>query len=466
MSRAAKLKMDMAGEPTLFTPESAYEKDKWIIGNIAPKIAHPGHSNSSMRKPFVAWDGEGYTDEFGFHHYWLLANSLGDKLIAPPGRSLERYNINKMFHRARAQVYGGIHVGFALGYDFTMMLRANGIKQEQATDLRKLGYMTDEGYVYRLMMGKQLTTWEAAKDKDRGAVFNLQDTWGFFQRSFIKALDEYFPDGWPYRDIIVEMKAQRAFFDREHDEDVMRYNDYELELLVMLMEELRNRLYTAGMPVSRWYGPGAIAQGLMQDWKIKDTLVDLYKENPNLAAICQHAYAGGRFELVKPGHVNKRVYQYDINSAYPAAIAELPNLRMGEWKHANNPDLEKLPRFSVVRIRWTTRVSDPSFDFDGESETDLYPRSIPFPLWRRTPDGRIHYPSNGVHGWYWLPEVLAAIEYGKRLPAKFGFEYKIEESYGFYPMYNNTHIEQNIQFLGNSDYLDIKEILGDSLSSS
>ncbi|MDH5431231.1 MAG: DNA polymerase [Nitrosopumilus sp.] len=42
------------------------------------------------------------------------------------------------------------------------------------------------------------------------------------------------------------------------------------------------------------------------------------------------SYFGGRFEMIKRGHVGES-YLYDINSAYPHAIANLPDLNDGKW---------------------------------------------------------------------------------------------------------------------------------------
>lgn len=450
-------------QPTLWDT-GEYVADRIIAGNRKPIYRHLGHSQSGMRKPFIAWDGEGYTDEFGFHHYWLLANSVGDKIIAPPGRSIERYNIARVFHRVQSTYPNAIQCGFALGYDFTMLLRSNGLDSEHYETLRRKGHINVDGYMWRLMMGKQLTVWPEAGGNQEGR-FNLQDTWGFFQRSFVKALDEYFGKDWKYRDTIIEMKQQRSGFDREHDEQVMQYNDMELELLVMLMEELRDRLFASGMPVSRWYGPGAIANGLLQKWRIKDAQEDLYKVRPNIAAASQFAYAGGRFELIKAGHANGPVYQYDINSAYPYALSRVPNLVDGEWRHVNKPSIDELTEFSVVRIRWTTDAGNPNFKGSTQSLSDIYPRSIPFPLFKRNPRGGISFPSHGIHGWYWAPEIHAAIKYSRNLPDYFNARWELEEAYIYTPHTNDRpfgtipilyNTRQRLKAAGNGAHIGIK----------
>jgi hypothetical protein len=327
------------------------------------------------------------------------------------------------------------HVGFAMGYDFTCILRGNNITQEQLTEVYEDQLLRDVGYVWQLRMGKQLRIWVDNVTNQGREIFVLNDSWGFFQRSFVKALDEYFNCDWDYRDVIIEMKKQRGNFDRLHDEEVIEYNDMELENLVELMEELRDRLYTSGMPVGQWYGPGALANGLFRKWKIKDTLVNHYEELPELAEASRYAYAGGRFELFKPGHVSGPVFQYDINSAYPCAIAQLPNLKRGQWVHIKNPNWEDLNDFSVVRVDWDSTVGCGKLMLDRPptSVEDIFPESIPFPLWHRDRQGAISFPSFGVSGWYWYPELAAAVEYSINCLSDYGCEWKLEEAWVFIP---------------------------------
>lgn len=437
-------------QPTLF---DTGEPDTIQIGQNPIWIRNPDHPNKDMRKPFIFWDGEGYTDDLGMHHYWLLANSLGDRIIAPPGRSLERATIGRMFLRSQSLYPDAINCGFALGYDFTCILRSNGFGNYSVDNLYSKQYFTADTFVWRLMMGKLLNVF---KDGDAKNKFTLHDTWGFFQTTFVKALDEYFNKDWPYRDIIVEMKQQRAHFDREHDEDVMFYNDCELELGVMLMEELRDRLYTAGMPVKQWYGPGAIASGLMQQWDIKKTLRNLYEEEPAVAEAARHAYAGGRFELLKPGHMNMPVYQYDINSAYPWAIAQLPNLANGHWTHISNVKQVIANEFAVYhcRIEYQPNFKHP------------YTESIPYPLWRRDHKGSISYPSNYVEGWFWAPELAAALDYLRRIAQYCDPVVEISEGFVFVQHNSNDrpfHMvpklyenRQKLKAMGNGAHVGIK----------
>lgn len=100
----------------------------------------------------------------------------------------------------------------------------------------------------------------------------------------------------------------------------------------------------------------------------------------------QYAYAGGRFELFKCGRYLGKVWQYDINSAYPWAIAQLPSLARGEWIRVN--EFDPYREFAVYRVRCSLP----------------YRTNIPYPFYFRDKRHCIYYPPV-VDGWYWSPEV-------------------------------------------------------------
>jgi hypothetical protein len=62
---------------------------------------------------------------------------------------------------------------------------------------------------------------------------------------------------------------------------------------------------------------------------------------PEVERAARHGYFGGRIEVPVYGEVPGPIYRYDVHSAYPAAIAELPNLTRGSWARdkAYRPDL-------------------------------------------------------------------------------------------------------------------------------
>jgi len=59
-------------------------------------------------------------------------------------------------------------------------------------------------------------------------------------------------------------------------------------------------------------------------------------------------FFGGRFEMIKRGFIGK-AYLYDINSAYPYAISQLPDLNNGKWVKKKSIDAKaKLGFFKIL----------------------------------------------------------------------------------------------------------------------
>src|SRR5262249_49377199 len=75
---------------------------------------------------------------------------------------------------------------------------------------------------------------------------------------------------------------------------------------------------------------------------------------PEVELAARMAYIGGRFEVTHHGRF-ERLYEYDIISAYPAAIRSLPCLAHGVWRpwvsSRKNPLPPDVPH-QLVHVRW------------------------------------------------------------------------------------------------------------------
>lgn len=352
-----------------------------------------------MEREFVAWDGEGYTDpSTGRHLYTMLAHSNGDIITnvngLPTWEVLE-FMLNADTGDAWNIIYGG-------NYDVNMILK--DLSKDKLEFLYHHGKVRWGIYTIEWRPGKQFAV------RDRYRKFRMFDVLPFFQRPFVQACDEYLGKEWEYRDQIIAGKKRRGTFTESEMEYVEEYNRAELRLLVRLAGELRERLYRVNLPghegsegirLTRWDGPGAIATSLFQKYGVKKAI----RESPEpVARAARHAYAGGRFEIIRQGNSSRPCYQYDINSAYPAAIQHLPCLAHGHWRRVDEPT--SVVRFGLYRI-------------EADNISDDWTR--PLPLWYRTREGRVVY-GNTVNNWYWTPEAETALEYGLTIVE--GWEYE------------------------------------------
>ena len=365
---------------------------------------------------FIAWDGEGVDtgriiEDAREHAFTLLANSEGDEIYNAAG--ITTSDALKFLTDVGAAHKKAIHVLFGGNYDCNCILRDLTREQLIMVLPEKNGGRTTITYkcksgVYRIQWipRKQLQISRIQLDA-RGKRVNqvkngyrqpviearitLWDVFGFFQGSFVDALQKWLPNT-PDLAIIKRGKLARGQFDTWSKDDLVAYNAAELRALVQLMNRVRAAITDLDLTVSRWDGAGSIAAAMLQKRKMKDFIPAPMKDMEKAAAF---AYFGGRIERGQFG-VARDVYAYDINSAYPDTIAQLPDLAAGRWRHQAWPHglplrdaLRKLPRFTVVRVAWS---------YPGTM------RYYPFPF--RIPDGRVYFPNSG-QAWIWKPEAIA-----------------------------------------------------------
>src|SRR5581483_4981181 len=96
----------------------------------------------------------------------------------------------------------------------------------------------------------------------------------------------------------------------------------------------------------QWYGPGQAAQAWMDNINLtkREAMEDAIPDE--VFEFARQSYYGGRFEVFAHGHVPGPAYEYDINSAYPAAMAVMPaweecefEWRSEQWSQATGRDI-------------------------------------------------------------------------------------------------------------------------------
>jgi DNA polymerase type B, organellar and viral len=261
----------------------------------------------------------------------------------------------------------------------------------------------------------------------------VNEVGGFFQSSFVKALKDWNVGDADILDMIELKKAEREHFNKI-DEEIHRYCEEECRLLAELMTKFRvtcNEATTAvreelnnpdiNMVPSKWRGAGWLAGALHESCKTplsreyfskremaanrraktsnttrksKAWNADVCAQlDPELEELVKEAYYGGRFEISCTGHIPGPVYEYDINSAYPAAMMQLPCPVHTKWKR-------------VVRPKGTVYIAELVF----EHPSNTLCAGFPF----RTADHRIRFPLRG-RGVYWSVEIEAARKLGAKV---------------------------------------------------
>jgi DNA polymerase family B len=328
-------------------------------------------------RQFIAWDGEGYTDSEGVHHYMLFGASTG---LYVQGESLGTRECLDLLLRVESENPDTFHVIFAGNYDVNMFLK--DVDVETLTILKVRGQCKWRGYSIGYIRGKMFRV------RKNGVTVTLYDVFTFFGTSFVKALEEYI--GVEDEDVtrIRLGKADRSSFTYGDIDSVREYFESELLYLVRLCETLRRYLSEAGIRLSKWHGPGAVASTVLRTHRISRTPM---REEISRAA--QYGYSGGRFEQFKIGAHHGKVYQYDIRSAYPNAIATLPSLG-SDWHHVVRPDVSSIRPYALYRVEYRANKAH---------------RASPHPFPWRHKSGAVFYPPVYGDGWVWGIELRQAL---------------------------------------------------------
>lgn len=366
---------------------------------------HQGSRYPGRWEQIIAIDGEGISDNAQTaQRYTLLAASDGSCIESDNCRS------ERVFDYLLSLPKRSLLVGYSIGYDINMWLCELPIGN--LTELWEEGRTEWQGYWLVWQPGKMFSV-----GRERGIhpyIHNgvkkkritykehvtIWDVFGFFQASFVKALDEWGIGTPEERERITRMKGNRSVFTEAEKLEIKNYCFDECRLLADMVGKLIAYAGKLGLKLTRYDGAGAVAAAIMRKHKVADYIA-VPPEPVHKAAL--HAYFGGRFENSIIGHVAK-AYSYDIRSAYPTIIQGLPCLAHGTW----SPSVE-VHRLGVYRVEWQCE--------------DLIPVWGPFPY--RTATNAIVYPMSG-EGWYWGDEIAAAQQL-------FPGRIKVQEGWKFTP---------------------------------
>jgi hypothetical protein len=138
-------------------------------------------------------------------------------------------------------------------------------------------------------------------------------------------------------EVLKSGKTRRGEFTNVPLANIMSYTQVELQVLARMMIKMREGLKGLDLKLRDWHGAGCIAQAMMA----KDRVAEFYPEVSaevsvdNLSeplAWALRAYFGGRVEMIKQGVHKPQFWNYDISSAYPHILRQLPHMRKEEAK--------------------------------------------------------------------------------------------------------------------------------------
>lgn len=370
----------------------------------------------SARPPFVGCDGEGCgTDDLGRQLYMLFR--MGERELFT-GEALSTQEILDFICD---EPKGSILVGFSFGYDVTMILRDLPANQQMRLFQPKESEEGKSRYTWyknfdieylpkQYFRVRRSVTVNGKRKPVKDSARTIYETFGFFQCSFVKAINN-FDCGTKYqREQIALNKTRRSDFD-VIDKTERDYCALECELLSELITKLRDYCYAAGIYPHSWNGAGKLAAALHKTYETIQANEVKERVPRHVLDLANMAYYGGRFEITRTGYINQPVYEYDIRSAYPDAMRKLPCLKHGKWSEANAGEIRAASKAGKLYVAAIT------FDHRESGAGRLYG----FPV--RTREGHLFWPKQGG-GVYWSPEIEAAKAIGAKVHYRAGWIYE------------------------------------------
>ena len=168
------------------------------------------------------------------------------------------------------------------------------------------------------------------------------------------------------------------------------------------MEKFRQTCLASNMVPRHWRGAGHLSARLHELNKTPPR--KSRKRAKIIDRLAEAAYYGGRFEVTTIGKVDGTVWEYDINSAYPAAMLQLPCPVHGRWKRFGSE--AELDPASIYIADISFRHPDRSF-------------LCGFPIREKA---RLYFPKMG-QGIYWSPEINASRKIGAKVRINGGYYY-------------------------------------------
>lgn len=403
-----------AGLPDWTRANRREERKRWKKLNVKART-----------RPFIGCDGEGCgLDELGRQEYRLFR--MGDRELFDDNRHLRTEELLDFICDAPADA---ILVGFAFGYDVTMILRDLPEKQQRRLFEPKVFGEGKSPFVWfknfdidylpkNYLKVRRVRTIRDDDGKERresikGSTRIIYETFGFFQKSFVKILADFGVASDEDLQRIAANKDRRSAFATITPEE-RAYCALECDYLSKLMDRLRDYCREADIIPRTWSGAGKLATSLLgSHGTVKRKEVEEVTP-PEVLTMAAMAYYGGRFEISRVGQLKGNVHEYDIRSAYPAAMQGLPCMVHGRWRQMDPGDLRSPGSLYLAHL---------SFRHSGRRGADHRAAFGGFPI--RSKEGHLYWPLEG-NGTYWSSEISSARRLGFEVKLKSGWQYETD----------------------------------------
>ena len=231
---------------------------------------------------------------------------------------------------------------YNLDYDVSALLKHLGPQHVEQLYLDKSIRFEDGGYKFamRYLPGK---FWRFSVGERR---YSFYDMLPFYQQSLRSAAEKYLGASYQKGELpqsIISNLSPEVY--AEHRVQVDAYAIQDAVILQELADRVVAATEAAEIQTDHYYSPGYLAKRWLRGLGIAQRPLPR-----DVQVIAQKAYYGGRIEIIKRGTF-PRAQIYDIRSAYPAAMVEMPNFLTADYRFSGGRIISP---WYICRARVTT----------------------------------------------------------------------------------------------------------------
>ncbi len=229
---------------------------------------------------------------------------------------------------------------------------------------------------------------------------------------------------------------------KENKDDIVKYCIKDAELTKRLADYFWNMIYKK----MNFYPKSPMSKGkLSEEYFLHVCKVPTLNSIPEkVVHTAYNSFYGGRFEILKRGYMEK-CYCYDIKSAYPAEIANLPNFTRGKFEKVKEYHEDAYTGFYKCEVFGIEDVFSP-FKQKVRNILNIYPNGAFNQFLTKTEIDFIkaQFPNTVINvdfGYEWNPKTL-----------EFPFKEEIERLYRWKDSESDEDIKYCVKIILNSLY--------------
>lgn len=310
---------------------------------------------------------------------FLWCDSLGNSLCFPSYSEVLTFLTNNSYQNKHCLFWN-------IKFDFDGLLRILPLSAQK--EFLEFGECDVEGYNIRIIGKKSFQIRKGKKS------FSFCDASPFFNHMPLdSAGKKYLGVGKNLEELGITRHNIEESYAKDHMVEYIRYCINDAVMTERLGQRFLDNLKRLQVMPKNMISPAGMAEVYVRKNVQYPSIQFFTGKYERLLKHAYESYYGGRFELLKKGYFDKKMFVNDINSAYPFAMTQLQDPTVGEWKKVDRPHRDRPYQF----IRGTFFiVQDTISPFPNRLKNGL----IVFP------NGRIESTVTGEEFWFALDNNL------------------------------------------------------------